>query len=73
MYPIVGNICMSTLMVDLGLNKAEIAVGDEVQLIGGNNLEQITVDYLAKQAGLINYELVCGLKGNLKREYISEL
>lgn len=50
MYPIVGNICMSIALVDLGQNKAEITVGDEVQLIGGNNLEQITVDYLAKQA-----------------------
>ena len=61
-YPIVGNICMSTLMVDLGENLAEITVGERVELISTQPAGPISLEFLAKQAGLISYELLCALK-----------
>ncbi len=64
--PIVGTICMKTMLVDVTeLKKCQ--PGDDVLLIGRAE-EGITVTELSKAASTISYELLC-LIGKLNRRY----
>ncbi|MFM8857448.1 MAG: alanine racemase [Actinomycetota bacterium] len=67
-HPIVGVVTMDQLMVDVG--DVEIAVGDEVVLIGQQGDEQITANEIAHRLGTIGYEIVCALSDRLPRRYI---
>lgn len=65
---IIGRICMDQLMVDVtGIKDVEI--GQEAVLVGVQKDEAITVEYLAKLAGTIPYEIVCNLGNRIKRVY----
>ncbi len=64
--PVVGNITMGQIMVDVtGRN---VKMGDQVEIIGSN----IKVEELAKHANTINYEIVTGIQSRVKRIYIDE-
>ncbi len=64
--PVVGNITMGQIMVDVtGRN---VKIGDQVEIIGKN----ITVEELASNANTINYEIVAGLQTRLKRIYVDK-
>lgn len=65
-YPIVGRVCMDQTMVDLGPD-SDIAVGDEVVLIGASGEEVITVAELAEVMGTIPYEVTCLITGRVGR------
>lgn len=65
-YPSVGTICMDHLMVDVG-NGGEVAVGDEVTLIGTDGGESITAWDLAAKLGTIPYEVTSLLTPRLPR------
>lgn len=65
---IVGVVTMDQLMVDCGDDP--IAVGDEAILIGSQGSERITVDDVAQQLGLLNYEVVTGLSPRLERRHL---
>jgi alanine racemase len=54
-------------MVDVG--DSEIAVGDEVVLIGGQGGESISANEIAHRLGTIGYEVVCALADRLPRRY----
>ena len=56
--PIVGNICMDQLMLDVS-HIPEAKAGDLVTVVGRDGQEEITFDELAALAGTISYELVC--------------
>ena len=62
--PIVGTVTMDQLMVAVD---AEVAVGDEVVLIGTQGSEQVTVDEVAERLGTIAYEVLVGLGPRLPR------
>ena len=62
--PIAGTITMDQLMVDCGPG-AEVAVGDEVVLLGG----EITADDWARRLGTISYEILCGIGSRVPRVY----
>ncbi len=64
---IVGTITMDQLMVDCGDD--EIAVGDEVVLIGRQGDEVITADEWAARVDSIAYEVVCGIGPRVPRRY----
>jgi len=66
--PIVGNICMDQLMVDLG-PEASVEIGDEAVLFGRQGTEEITVGELADLAQTIPYELVCAVSKRVPRVY----
>ena len=67
--PIVGRVCMDQTMIDVtGIE--QVAVGDEVTIIGKQGKEQITADELANKAGTINYEVVCSIGSRVLRKYI---
>ncbi len=67
-YPIVGQITMDALMVDVGLESA-VEPGDEVVLVGAMGSEKITVDELARKAGRIPYEITCAIGRRVPRVY----
>jgi alanine racemase len=67
--PIAGTITMDQLMVDCGDD--EVAIGDEVVLIGGQGGERIEAWDWADLVGTIGYEIVCGFGPRLPRRYVS--
>ncbi|WP_340114464.1 bifunctional UDP-N-acetylmuramoyl-tripeptide:D-alanyl-D-alanine ligase/alanine racemase [Maribellus mangrovi] len=64
--PIIGNICMDMLMLDVSAVKVE--AGDRVELFGPN----ITVTEVAEKAGTIPYEILTGISQRVKRVYLQE-
>ena len=62
--PILGTVTMDQLMVAVD---AEVAVGDEVVLIGAQGSERVTVDEVAERLGTIAYEVLVGLGPRLPR------
>lgn len=67
-YPIVGNICMDQLMVNIGGSPYE--PGENVTLVGADGDETVTLEELAVIVGTINYELACMLGSRLPRVYL---
>ena len=64
--PIVGVVCMDMLMIDVTDLPAS-ALDGPVTLIGRDGGEEITVDELARWAGTINYEILCGISKRVPR------
>ena len=65
--PILGNICMDQMMVDLsGVPGA--SVGDEVVVFGDH--EGCNVNIIASKLGTIHYEIVCGVGSSVPRLFI---
>jgi alanine racemase len=63
--PIVGVVTMDQLMVDVG--DAEVAIGDEVVLIGRQGDHTIRAEDWALRLGTIGYEVVCGISNRVPR------
>lgn len=64
--PIIGNICMDMLMLDVtGLN---VKPGDKVEIFGTN----ISIAEVAEKAGTIPYEILTGISQRVKRVYLQE-
>jgi alanine racemase len=72
--PVVGRICMDQCMVSLhGLERVEeIAIGEEVVLMGRQGDEVITAEELAHTLGTINYEITCMVAARIPRVYIRD-
>ncbi|MCL4111451.1 UNVERIFIED_CONTAM: hypothetical protein GTU68_020725 [Idotea baltica] len=67
-YPVVGNICMDQMMVDIGWDSGYN--GDEVYLIGGEGKDRINVEELANWAGTIPYEILTNINTRVPRMYV---
>jgi alanine racemase len=65
--PIAGTVTMDQLLVDVG--DIEVAVGDEVVLIGRQGDEEITATEWAERLDTIGYEIVCGIGSRVPRRY----
>jgi len=64
--PIIGNICMDMLMLDVtGLN---VKPGEKVEIFGAN----IPITEVAEKAGTIPYEILTGISQRVKRVYLQE-
>jgi alanine racemase len=75
--PLVGAVSMDMMTVDV-TDIDGVAIGDDVTLIGsdespmgqtGGRRECITVDDVARWAGTVNYEILCGLSKRVPRSY----
>lgn len=66
--PVVGAVCMDMMMIDV-TDIPQAAVGDPVTLIGRDGVDQIDVDQVARWAGTINYEILCGISKRVPRIY----
>ncbi|MCU1362079.1 MAG: alr [Ilumatobacteraceae bacterium] len=62
---IVGTVTMDQFMIDVGDD--EVAVGDQVVLIGTQGDGQITAAEWAERLGTIGYEIVCGISARVPR------
>jgi alanine racemase len=61
--PILGRITMDYLIVDLTDLPHPPTPGEPVVLFGSQGAETITVNELARMAGTIPYDILCGLRG----------
>lgn len=62
--PIVGNVCMDMLMVDI--SKIDCKIGDEVVVFDHQN----TINELATKSSTISYELITAISQRIKREIL---
>jgi len=58
-YPLAGNVTMDQLVVDVGDD--EVAIGDDVVLLGRQGDEQISADEWAQHGETITWEILCGI------------
>lgn len=68
--PVRGRICMNLLMVDI-TDIPDVALEDEVTLLGSDGASQIHTDYLANLCGTINYEFTTRINWQIPRIIIS--
>jgi alanine racemase len=68
--PMVGRVCMDQFLFDAGDD--DVAVGDEVVLIGAQDGAAVTADDWAAWLDTINYEVVCGVGGRVPRIYVGQ-
>ena len=68
--PVVGNICMDQMMVDITDISGEVKAGDEVVLIGRQGDNEITAEEIAGLMGTIPYEILCIIGKRVPRVYI---
>lgn len=69
--PIVGNVCMDQMMVDV-TDIDGVKVGDECLLFGKSPDGELSADTLTSIYGTIGYELVCNLGKRLPRIYFEQ-
>jgi alanine racemase len=67
--PVLGTVCMDMIMADVTALGDAVEVGDEVVLLGAQGSERITAAELAQRAGLIEYEITCGVSKRVPRVY----
>ena len=67
--PVVGRICMDTIMVDV-TGIPDVSYRSEVVLIGSQGKEHITADELAEKTGTIPYEILTSIGERVKRVYV---
>ncbi len=60
---------MDLTMIDVG-HIPDVALEDEVVIMGRQGNEEITADEIAGHAGTINYEIVSSLTSRVPRIYI---
>ncbi|MGH9168847.1 MAG: alanine racemase, partial [Acidimicrobiia bacterium] len=65
--PFAGTVTMDHILVDA--DGLEVAVGDEVVLLGRQGDQEVTADEWAELLGTINYEVVCQIGPRLPRRY----
>ena len=66
--PIVGKVTMDQTMIDVGRIKG-VRIGDEVVLIGKQGRHEIRIEKLARLAGTIAYDFICGISNRVPRIY----
>ena len=61
--PILGQVTMDYIMVDVTDLEQHVAVGDQVILLGEQDGKYISIFDIAKAAQTIPYDILCGLRG----------
>jgi alanine racemase len=69
--PIVGRVCMDMCMVDVS-DIPDVAVDDEVVIIGRQGEQEISADEVAELCGTISYEILCGISARVPRLYLRQ-
>jgi alanine racemase len=68
-YPVVGNVAMDQMMVDIGPD-GEAYNGDDVLLFGEDREARISLDELCTKIGTISYEIMTGISKRVPRVYV---
>ena len=66
--PVVGRVSMDLTIIDV-TDVLNVAVEDQVTLLGGNGDCSITAEDLGELAGTISYEITCGISSRVPRIY----
>ena len=69
--PTIGRVCMDMLMLDV-THIPEVALGDEVVLLGAQGQDYISVREMAEAAGTIAYEILVNIGQRVRRVYLRE-
>lgn len=64
--PVIGQVCMDQCLIQCEGNPNP-QVGDEIEVIGKQGEEEITVDQVASTWNTINYEVICGIGSRVPR------
>ena len=67
--PVAGSVSMDLTIVDV-TDVPEARVGSEAVLLGDQEGEEVSAFELARRAGTIPYEIVCGFHGRLPRRWV---
>ncbi len=68
--PVIGRVCMDWTMVDV-TDIGNVAVDDEVVILGSQGDAAITADDMAATLGTISYEIFCSWSPRVRREYFN--
>lgn len=68
-YPYAGTVTMDQVLIDVG--DADVAVGEEVVLMGTQQGRAIAAEEWADRLDTINYEIVCRFGPRLPRRYVN--
>ncbi len=66
--PIIGSVAMDQIIIDI-TDIADVAVGDEVVLLGTQGVNILSADDIAQAYETINYEVVTALSDRISRTY----
>jgi alanine racemase len=69
--PVVGRVSMDFTLIDV-TDVPDVAVGDQVTLLGRVGDAGITVEDLARTVGTLSYEVTCGISSRVPRRYLPE-
>ena len=64
-YPVIGNICMDQMMIDI--TGSDVKIGDEVTVWGGSG--ENSLDKVAAKTYTIPYEIMCNVSKRVPRVY----
>jgi alanine racemase len=70
--PQVGRITMDLSLVDVTSLRGQVALGDEVVIIGRQGSEEVTADELAESLDTINYEVVTRIAHRVPRVVVED-
>jgi alanine racemase len=67
--PILGAVSMDLTTIDVTQSPA-IRPGDAVTLLGAEGDLSINAQQMARMAGTISYDILCGIRARVKRVYV---
>ena len=68
-FPLAGTVTMDQIVIDVG--DENVAIGDEVVVLGSQGGEEFGADEWAAALGTISYEVVCSIGPRVPRRYFS--
>ena len=69
--PVVGRVSMDFTLIDV-TDVADVAVGDQVTVLGRVGDLMVTAEDLARTVGTLSYEVTCGISSRVPRRYLAE-
>jgi len=67
--PILGTVCMDLTTIDIS-HAPTLAPGDEVTLLGQEGDARLDAQQIARMAGTISYNILCGIGARVERVYV---
>lgn len=70
--PIIGRVCMDQFMIDVTDIKGNVALEDEVVIMGKDKGCEITAEEIGNMSESFNYEFICGIARRVPRIYYKD-
>jgi alanine racemase len=71
LVPIVGTVSMDLTTIDI-TKCPEVRPGDAVTLLGSEGDVQLDAQQIARLAGTISYNVLCGIRSRVRRVYLDD-